>query len=119
MFRQDGDDNPSLDMPELGEAEYLAGWFLECGPSMSGDPLTYQEIAAWAGLTGIEPAPWEAAALRRMSRMYVHHARMGENANAASPWDSDRLKETAAQRQAEKFKAFARAHNMGAKKRRR
>lgn len=32
----------------------------------SANPITYPDIAAWAGLTGCAPSPWEVGVIRRM-----------------------------------------------------
>lgn len=58
----------------------MLDWFLELdagrtfGASMAGvhpNPLAWSEIAAWSRLTGINPDPWEIAALRAMDRVRI------------------------------------------------
>lgn len=57
-------------------AVHLWGWFWQLNDARpegfsSAGPLTFGEIAAWAGLTGITPHPWEVEALKAMDRAYL------------------------------------------------
>ena len=61
---------------------YLVQWWLEIGPTvmagMREGPVGFSEIAAWQQLTGNMLAPWEAQAIRRISREFLsqqHEAR--------------------------------------------
>lgn len=60
-----------IEDPEIPAAgEHLWNWFWELHSGRGGgfgpSPLSYQELAAWARLTGSEPGPWEVRALRKM-----------------------------------------------------
>lgn len=64
---------PELEGPPLPAClAYLWAWFVELssargGTGMGGvNPIGYQELAAWAGLRGISPTPFELEAIRRL-----------------------------------------------------
>ena len=66
------------DEPELpGVLQYLWEWFWELarrrGGGLGPAPITWQELDAWAGRTGKEPTPWEAALIMRLDDAYLHH----------------------------------------------
>lgn len=51
-------------------------WFWQLNDSRpegfsNAGPLSFSEIAAWAGLTGSAPRPWEVEALKAMDRAYL------------------------------------------------
>lgn len=79
-------------MPPV-DAGYLIGHLWEIGPAMSGGMgpavISHQDIAAWQDLIGIELQPWEARALRRLSRDYVAELHRAEKADAAAPWEPE------------------------------
>lgn len=57
-------------------AGHLWTWFWQLSDARpegfsSAGPLTFSEIAAWAGLTGSAPRPWEVEALKAMDRAYL------------------------------------------------
>lgn len=57
-------------------AAHLWKWFWQLSEARpdgfsSAGPLTFGEIAAWAGLTGAAPQPWEVEALKAMDRVYL------------------------------------------------
>lgn len=57
-------------------AAHLWGWFWQLSDARpegfsSARPLSFSEIAAWAGLTGSAPRPWEVEALKAMDRAYL------------------------------------------------
>lgn len=62
---------PLLDLPEVDAGQHLVDYLLQLGPTIGGEPLTYQEIAAWCGLTGIVLSSWEAVTLRALSASYA------------------------------------------------
>lgn len=69
---------PEADPPPAG-AEFLWEWFLDlsAGRASNGfgpSPLSWQDIAAWAALTGQAPTPWEVSVLRRLDRVYLEVA---------------------------------------------
>lgn len=55
-------------------APFITDWLMDVGPTAPGGdgPVTYQELEAWSGLTGIELDAWEARTLRRLSRSFVN-----------------------------------------------
>lgn len=60
--------------PEGGR--YILGWFWQLHgqrqAGMAGPlPLSHQELAAWAGLAGLRPEPWEVDALRLLDQTYL------------------------------------------------
>ena len=57
-----------------------------CGAGAMGpEPLTWTECAAWAQMTGCDPAPWEAETLMLLSREFV--AELSREGTHAPPWD--------------------------------
>ncbi len=67
-------------MPPIDEATepffYLVEHLFRVGPSLAGEMVSHQEIAAWAGFNGYALDGWEAEALQRLSGAYVgeYHA---------------------------------------------
>jgi hypothetical protein len=58
-----------LDIPEMPEGmAYLAGLFWEL--KRTSDPLTWQEMDAWARMMDREVEPEEARALMKMDSIY-------------------------------------------------
>lgn len=54
-------------VPELPEeVKYIWEWYLRV---RGREPLTFQEIASWAQLTGVEPSPAEVEAIRKLDQM--------------------------------------------------
>lgn len=51
-------------------------------------PLSWQTIDAWARLTGVQLAPWEARLIRKLSSDYVSMTRKAESENCPPPWRS-------------------------------
>lgn len=66
-----------LDTPDIPEAaEHVWRWFLELSQARGSTgfgpaPLTYQDIAAWARLTGADPSPWEIGVLKRLDVLWL------------------------------------------------
>jgi hypothetical protein len=65
--------HPLLRGPALPPAgETLWRWFLELRAGLAPEaPLSHAELAAWAGLTGEKPAPWEVRELRALDRLWL------------------------------------------------
>lgn len=66
-------------------AEYLWRWFAELDNDRgdTGDgpaPITYQDIEAWARLTGRKPRPWEVGVIKALDTAARRIA--GEGASA-------------------------------------
>lgn len=78
------------DLPPLGAEAYLVDHLLEVGPAMPagmGDaPLSYSEIHAYTLAAGVRLAPWEARALRMLSREYLSARAEGEDADCPPPY---------------------------------
>ena len=55
-------------LPECGAFSYVAKWFIELRMNYG-----YQDIAAWASLTGTEPNPIELQLLMTMSSVYSNN----------------------------------------------
>lgn len=66
-----------IEDPEVPDAgEHLWAWFWQLSEArpegFSGPgPLTFGEIAAWAGLTGARPHPWEVETIKAMDRAFL------------------------------------------------
>ncbi len=58
-------------MPPLDAADHLIDHLFSVGPTTAGEPITFQEIAAWSELTGYGLDGWEADTLRRLSAAYA------------------------------------------------
>jgi hypothetical protein len=61
------------EMPPL--FEHIWRWFLRLTARRGGGyglaPLSFQEIAAWSGLTRLEPTPWEVEQLEKLDDLYL------------------------------------------------
>lgn len=77
-------------MPPVDDYQHLVAWFHEIGPVAAGVlgtiPVSYQEMAAWAEMTGTEIDTWEAWAVRRMSEQYCFQAHISESARCPAPF---------------------------------
>ena len=66
-----------LDEPEIPDGgELLWEWFWEMasGRGSSGfgpQPLSWQDMVAWASISGIELQPWQAVIIRSMDRAWL------------------------------------------------
>ena len=69
---------------------YLIGWWLEIGPTvmagMGEGPIGWQDIEAWQRLTANRLEPWEALALRRLSRDYLNQQHEARRPDCAPPY---------------------------------
>jgi hypothetical protein len=79
--RQTGKTPAALaEIPEIPDAlVYLWNWFCELDAARGGsgfgiNPLSYNEIKAWATLMGVQPAPWEVAAIKRIDSVRIRVA---------------------------------------------
>ncbi len=88
-LRDEGADVP---LPEV-DAPWLVTWLLDAGPiastPMGAIPLGWQDIEAWARLSGNDPSPWESRLLHEMSRDYLAMLRAGEKIDCPPPWMSE------------------------------
>lgn len=75
-------------------APYLTEWWLEIGPTctagMGEGSITWQEMAAWQGLTGIELDPWEARTIRSMSQAFAAQKPDARKADCPAPYLGNR-----------------------------
>ncbi len=77
MEKSTGKRPAQLDGPDCPDAvAHLWLWFLELHGARSyhqhgPNPLTYQDIAAWAALTAAQPTPWEVAALKALDAKWL------------------------------------------------
>ena len=69
-------------------ARHIVDWWLEIGPAGDG-ALTWQEIAAWEQLTGIELEPWEAKTIRSMSAAFVSQRFEARKAGCPAPYSTE------------------------------
>jgi len=56
---------------------------------MAPGPLTFSEIDCWCNRTGVDLAPWEARALRRLSIAYLNESHAAEKRDRPAPWVRD------------------------------
>ena len=68
---------------------YLMEALFDVGPSdhATGGPILWQEIAAYAKVTGQISEPWELKAVMRMSRAYVTELQNGKDPLRIPPVD--------------------------------
>ena len=71
----------------LVSARHVAEWWLEIGPTSGEHAVTWQDMAAWERLTGIELEPWEAKAIRSMSVAFRSEQITSRKPNSPQPWD--------------------------------
>lgn len=71
-------------------APHLISWLTEIGlvsaAGMGIAPVSWQEIVAWQGATGIDLPGWIARLMRRLSVSYVAMSRKAEDENCPPPW---------------------------------
>jgi hypothetical protein len=69
---------------------YMVDYLFSAGPTISSPmgktPLTHQEIYAWQMNMGIELCPWEANALREISRQYLSELLQSDKHDSPPPW---------------------------------
>lgn len=83
------DEKRPVMLPEV-TLQYLVTWFEDVGPAMSGGmgsaPLSHSEIRAWQDNMGLAITPWEARALRELSRAYVGQAAISDAPECPPPY---------------------------------
>lgn len=76
--------------PITEEAGYLVETLMDAGiftaAGMGQVPITWADLAAWQGGTGITLEPWESRLLRRMSTEYLNELHRAEKHDAPPPW---------------------------------
>lgn len=89
---------------------HLIGWWLEIGPTvmagMGEGPIGWQEIAAWQRLTANQLEPWEAQAIRRMSRDFLTQQHEARKSTCPAPYLLDEGLWQARDKVADQFKAM-------------
>lgn len=81
-----GADVPQLELPPTGFGQHLVDYLFEVGPSCGGEPLTYSEVAAWQGITGVRLDAWEAETLRRLSVEYLNERDAAADPERPAPY---------------------------------
>jgi len=94
---------PDMSLP------YLTNWFFEIGPITGEGVITWQEMAAWERITGVELDPWEAATLRLLSTHWLNMKHEARKPNCPQPMTEQPVEvRDKVSRQFEMMKAFAR-----------
>jgi len=75
-------------MPD-NPAPHVVEWWMEIGPTAPDGAICWQEMAAWERLTGVELAPWEARAIRRMSSAFLAQRHEARKPNCPPPYTTD------------------------------
>jgi hypothetical protein len=79
-------------LPELAETEFLQDWWHETGMAQSGMsgavPISWQEMRAFADMTGRDIRPYEAQCLVDMSRAYC--AEISNRTSCIAPMERKR-----------------------------
>ncbi|MES1987462.1 MAG: hypothetical protein V4440_05425, partial [Pseudomonadota bacterium] len=77
-------------MPPTFGCEYLIEYVLKAGPGqnygMGMVPLSFQEIASWTELNGLELSAFESNAIRDLSRSYVGQYNISSKPDCFAPW---------------------------------
>lgn len=78
-----------IDFPPC-EMMYMVDYLFSVGPvtptGMGSIPITHQEILAWRFNMDIDICPWEANALREMSRQYLAELVQSDKHDSPPPW---------------------------------
>lgn len=89
---------------------HLIAWWLEIGPTvmagMGEGPIGWQEIAAWQRLTANQLEPWEAQAIRQMSRDFIMQQHEARKAACPTPYSLDEDQEQSRDKVADQFRAM-------------
>ncbi|MGE8143043.1 phage tail assembly chaperone [Novosphingobium sp. NPDC080210] len=74
-------------------AIHLVEWWLEIGPTQAGGMgevgLSWQEIAAWQAMVGVDLEPWEARAIRAMSVAFVSERHQAKAPDRPAPYNTE------------------------------
>lgn len=95
-------------------ARHVAEWWLEIGPTSGEGAVTWQDMAAWERITGIELEPWEARAIRAMSVAFRSEQYAARKKDCPAPYSGE-MEEIISRRDevAAKVKAAFRANLQG------
>lgn len=89
----------------------MIGYLYDCGPVLSGGmgegPLTHSEIESWQRNSGVELEPWETSFLRKLSIEYLSQSQKSDATNCPAPWNTEALRQHAAQSFKESIEALA------------
>lgn len=92
MRDQRRDDKYDPPRPRIKSGADLIGHLFEVGPVSPGGmgpvPLTFQEIEAWARMTGVRLTAWEVRTLRSLSREYLAELRAAESPGRIPPYST-------------------------------
>lgn len=71
--------------------QHLVNWWLEIGPTLSGGegPLPLKYIADEMDTLGIEVGPWEARAIRAMSKAFINERYEARKPGRTAPYSDD------------------------------
>lgn len=81
-----GGSAPLLTPPGISAGRHLIDHLFEVGPGVDGQPVTFQELQAWAGLTGNTLTAWEASTLRLLSAAYMSELLAAEDPKRPPPF---------------------------------
>lgn len=91
-------------------APYLTNWLFEIGPVEGDGPISWQAMAAWEGVSGIELDPWEARTIRRLSAEYLSEYHQAKRRDRPAPYGEEQL---SGDRVADQFRAMMTAFGKG------
>lgn len=96
---------------------HIVKWWLEIGPTvmagMGEGPIGWSDIAAWQHLTAIQLDPWEAQAIRRLSREFLSQQCEARKPLCPSPLAEIEEKAQTREKVAGQFKALIAALKKG------
>ncbi len=94
---------------------HLIGWWLEIGPTAPGGmgdaPLPIAQIRNDMEALGVDLAPWEARAIRRMSREFLSQQHEARKPHCLPPYTASEEQAQVKDKVAEQFKGLISAFN--------
>lgn len=79
--------NKPLPAPENPDPE-ITGLLMRAGPDMGGQPLTAQELTAWANGAGVKLGKWEFETLLHLSQAYLSQRQQSKDPDCPPPWQA-------------------------------
>lgn len=92
-FKEVDENHPSLELPDI-ESEHRAGYMIgllnECGLMSSNGmgpiPISWADINAWIGATGLHLSLWEKLTIKTLSEEYVNELLSASERTRPAPY---------------------------------
>jgi hypothetical protein len=98
--KQYGEDAAELQIPDLGNAQFLVDWLFEVGPTTGEQRLEWVQLESWQRQTGVELDEFCAVALVKMSGAYLGMLHEAREPNCPAPFEFERTETEVKARQA-------------------